>query len=604
MSDFVPLTVLTSNVMQDLKQAALSQRIAVENLDFDLLSYETSFKGSVDEEWQFLQGNDLLTQTTENEIRSNIFLLRQEYQIQIRLAKPHPYLTLDFTIATDKTKSRVIAIINPSSKIPLVKGVQEWIKYAIKQKMLRNSLMIGLYDQNLDREIQRLIVKIQKEGPLKESYRLPIGEFFLPIMPINDKIVLHYKNANVTNSMIEGVNPGDLILEYIFPKPGRHGRACTGEHINVPEPIVKYASYVVIDPETISSEQDEESIRFFAKVSGYVDRKQGMFYISQELQIENASFKKTGSIETGIEKDISLIIKKNVHDEDAVGTGINIDVQKLDVSGTIGRNAKIQACELKIGAQTHRKSEIHVSETANVHLHRGNLKAKDAHINILESGKVEADTIQIQKMMGGEVIGRKVHVHTLYSNARIIALESITIDTIEGDGNNLIINPHAIASYHQQIIDLEAEIKAKATELYADTKQLKIRKAVFVEKNSRIKEIQIRVLTKQKRGEAPMKADLVRLQQYKSEREAIQEASEQLVESEQILESLKEKLEKLYEADIHAVVTHRGVYNGHNRIVFIDPKNRQEYGVSPEGAVTHIRLRKENDEKKFLLESE
>jgi hypothetical protein len=67
MSDFVPLTVLTSNVMQDLKQAALSQRIAVENLDFDLLSYETSFKGSVDEEWQFLQGNDLLTQTTENE---------------------------------------------------------------------------------------------------------------------------------------------------------------------------------------------------------------------------------------------------------------------------------------------------------------------------------------------------------------------------------------------------------------------------------------------------------------------------------------------------------------------------------------------------------
>jgi hypothetical protein len=83
----------------------------------------------------------------------------------------------------------------------------------------------------------------------------------------------------------------------------------------------------------------------------------------------------------------------------------------------------------------------------------------------------------------------------------------------------------------------------------------------------------------------------------------IQEGSERLVESEQILESLKERLEKLYEADLHAVITHHNIYNGHTRIVFIDPKNRQEYGISPEGKATHIRLRKEEEEKKFVLES-
>ena len=603
MSSFTPLTVQTSNILEELKQAALTQRVPVENLDFDLLSYQTFFKGSVEEDWQLLHGDDLLTQTTENEIRSSIFLLRQEYQIRIQTVKSHPYLTLNFTIATDKTKSRVISVIDASSKIPLVKGVHEWIKYAIIKKMLRSSLMIGLYDQNLEREINRFVVKIKKEGPLKESYRLPIGEFFLPIMPINDKIILHYKNANQTNSMIEGVNPGDLILEYIFPKVGRSGRACTGHFISVPEPTVKYASYIVIDPETISSEQDEESIRFYSKVSGYVERKSGMFCISQELRIENASFKKTGSIETGIDKDISLIINQKKDLEDAIGTGINIDVQKLDVSGAVGRNAKIQACELKIDAQTHKKSEIHVSETANVHLHRGNLKAKDAHINILESGKVEADTIHIQKMMGGEIIGRVIHVDTLYSNARIIALESITIQKIEGDGNNLIIDAHAIASYHKQIVDLETEIKAKTAELALETKELKTRKAVFTEKNSRIKEIQARVLAKQKSGETPMKADVIRLQQYKRDRESIQESTERLVESEQVLESLKERLEKLYEADLHAVVTHHSIYNGHTRIVFIDPKNRQEYGISPEGRATHIRLRKEEEDKKFVLES-
>jgi len=588
--------------MQELKKIALGQRVSVDDLDFDLISYETSFKGTVDDEWQLLLGDDLLTQTTEIEVRSPHFLLRQEYQIYIRPLKPHPYLDLHFTIATDKTKSKVIAVIEPTSKIPLKKGVQEWIKEAIIRKQLRHGLMIGLYDQNLDREINRLIGKIQKEGPLTFLYRLPIGEFFLPTFPINDKIILHYKNKSGSNSLIEGVNPGDFILEYILPKPGRDGRACSGNHIAVPEPTVKFASYLLIDPETITTEQDEESIRFYAKISGYVEHKKGMFYISQELQIESASFKKTGSIETGMDKDVLLKINKKVSSEDAIGMGVNIDVQKLDVSGTVGGNAKIQACDVNIGAQTHRKSQINVSQTANVHLHRGNLKAKDAHINILESGKVEADVIHINKMVGGEIIARKIHIDTLYSNARITALESITIQNIEGNGNKIIIDPHAIESYHKKIIDLEAEIKTKNSHLQVQKKKLAMSKAALEDKNSRIKDIHVRVLLKQKNGETPMKADMVRLQQYKLEREAFKEASDDLSVSEASLETLQESLENLYEADLHAVVTHYGIHNGHNRILFIDPRNHREYGISPEGKVTHIRLRKEEDEKKFLLE--
>ena len=603
MSTFIPITVLTTNVMQELKNVAENQRISVDDLDFDLLSYETSFKGTVDEEWQILQGDDLLTQTTEIEVRSSYFLLRQEYQIQIRLLKPHPYLDLHFTIATDKTKTKVIAVIEPTSKIPLKKGVQEWIRMTITRKLLRHGLMIGLYDHALDRELNRLIGKIQKEGPLVFNYRLAIGEFFVPTFAINDKIILHFKEANRTNSLIEGVNPGDLILEYIRPKPGRDGRACTGGHIAVPEPTVKFATYLVTDPETISAEEDEESIRFYAKVSGFVERKQGVFYISQELQIESASFKKTGSIESGMDKDVLLRIHKKISDEDAVGMGISIDVQKVDVSGTVGSNAKIQACDVNIGAQTHRKSQINVSQTANVHLHRGELKAKDAHINILESGKVEADVIHINKMVGGEIIAREIHIDTLYSNARITALESITIQNIEGNGNKIIIDPHAIESYHLKIVALVTEIKQRNTQLQTEIKEFTTRKSVFSDKNNRIKDIQTRVLIKQKNGEVPMKADIIRLQQYKLEREALQERSENLIAFEKGIEALQNTLNELYEADLHAVVTHYGLHNGHNRIIFVDPKTRREYAISPEGKVTHVRLRKNDGEKTFLLET-
>jgi len=598
---FTPVIKTSTNVMEDLTLAAKDRNIPIESVDFDLLSYETLYKGTVDEQWQQLEGNDLLKITTENEIRSLTFLLRQEYEIRIREVQPHPYLNLRFTIATDKYKSKVVVIIDPKSTIPLKKGIQEWIKEAIVRKQLQYGLLIGLYDQNLDREINRLLLKIQKTGPLSESYRFQMGEFFPPIPPMNDSIILHYKKDKEAKSLIDGVQPDDLILEYIFPKNGRDGRGCDGNFISVPEPNRKYEGAIVIDENTIRSTQDEQSIRFYAKASGFVERKNGIFTISQILKIESADFKNTGSIETGFDKDISLEIKQNLSDKDAVGTGVNIDVQKLDIEGTVGRNTNIQACEVTIGAQTHKRSQINVSEVANIHLHRGNLKAKEANIDILEAGKVEADSVHIQKMMGGEVIAREVFIELLYSNARITASESIVIKSIEGEGNKLIIDPHAIERYHESIATLESDIRSKALCIKEQQKELFTRQLSFKDKNSRIKLIQKRIIDAKKSGAVPMKADLVRIQQFKMEAESLKLFSEKLKESELELHARQEELDKLYDADLHAVITHNGLHNGKNRVVFIDPKTHQEYGVTPTGKVTHIRLRKEGDVKKFLL---
>ena len=150
--------------MSDLQNIADARGISADGVDFDLLSYQTFFKGTVDEDWQNLRDCDLLERTTESEIRSNIFLIRHEYNIRFREYKPNPHFELRLTIATDKYKSKAVAIIDPKSTIPLKKGVQEWIKEAILKRELRHGLMIGLFDVNLDQEINRLLLKIQKEG--------------------------------------------------------------------------------------------------------------------------------------------------------------------------------------------------------------------------------------------------------------------------------------------------------------------------------------------------------------------------------------------------------------------------------------------------------
>jgi len=603
MASYTPVTITSENVTADLLNTANQWGISADSLDFDLVRCDTYWKGTVEEEWQHLSEGTLLDQTTEVEIRSPLFLLRQEYTITIRLAEPHPFLNLRLSIATDKTKSKSIAIIDPSSKIPLKKGVQEWIKEAIIRKQLRHGHLIGIYDANLDKEITRLLFKIQKEGSLSDQYRLPIGEFFPPVKPVDDAVIPHFKRLKKENSLIEGVQPGDLILEYIFPKHGRDGRGCSGQHIAVDEPVVKYNGVIAIDENTLYAEEDQHSIRYYSKVSGFVERKKGVFSISQELQIDRANFRQTGSIQSGMEKEVHVKIKHKEHTRDAVGTGVNIDVQRLDVNGIVGDNVKIQAQEVNIGAQTHRNAQISVTEIATIHLHRGDLKAKEANIDVLETGKVEADIVRVKKMVGGEIIAREVYIDLLYSNGRITALESIEIQKIEGEGNRLVIDPHSIDAYHEKIENLQIEIQELTSRLQQQSKEFTARLVAFKEKQSRIKQFQQRVLEAQKKGTEPMKADVIRLQQYKNDIAGFKEEEEQMKQDDLHLHSLQAELDKLFAADLHATITHHGVYNGSNRVIFIDPKNQEEYAVTPKGKFTLIRLILEGEDKRLLLES-
>ncbi|MDP1784946.1 MAG: FapA family protein [Sulfuricurvum sp.] len=604
MAEFTPVSKASSNIKEDLRLAASDRKLTANDVDFDLLSYETYYKRIEDTEWHPMNGDNVLEQITEEEMLSSEFLLQQQYQICIRPFVPHQYLDLRFSVAMSKATGKVTAVIDPTSVIPLKKGVQEWIKEVINRKKLRLGFMIGTADKELDKEIIRLLATIQKKGPLTDPYHLPIAKYFPPVDVINDAVILHYKKLNENNSYIQGVQPGDLLIEYVFPKPGRNGRGLDGAPIIIPEPTAQYAGVIQIDETTIVSEKDANSIRYYALVSGFVKCEKGIFLVAQELHLESVSMKTTGSIEAGTDKEISLTVEQQIFSEDAVGIGVHIDVQKVDISGTVGENTRIQAEELNIGAQTHRKSTIDVSQVANIHLHRGDLKAKEANIDVLEGGRIEADIVRVNKMLGGEIIARKVYVDVLYSHASIIALESIEINHIEGEGNALIIDPYSVRVYHEKISELVAKIQDKESLLKEHKETLSASQLLFKEKNTRIKQFQQRIVNAKKSGYEPMKADLIRIQHYKSEAHALHLSASKLREEEEYLDTLHAMVNQFYEADLHAVVTHHGTYNGNNRVAFIDPKTRQEYGIFPEGKIPHIRLDQSGEEKVLLLNAQ
>lgn len=597
------LKITTFTVPDELKKIAQQWNLPIDTIDFDLLSCQTQYRGAIDEDWHILDGNNLGEITTEVEIRSPLLLIRQEYQLLVRPFVPHPHFDLRFTMASDKYKSKLVAIIDPSSNLPLKKGLQEYLKETIDRKKLRSGCMIGITDGSLEKEINAMLLKIQKEGPLREPYRLPIAHFFPPVAPINDNVILHYKKIQRKNNLLDGVEVDDLIFEYILPQNGADGRSCTGEHIHVGEPLIRYQHAISIDPQTIRAEEDHHSIRFYATKSGFVERKNGLFTVSQDLHLKSASFKSTGSLEAGSEKEITIKIGAGEEGDDAVGSGVNIDVQTLDVKGTIGSNTNIQACEVTIGAQTHKKSFIDVQENATIHLHRGSLKAKNATINILEAGTVEAQTVYVKSMSGGEIIAERVIIDVLYSNAKITALESIEIKNIVGDGNDLIINPRAISSYLEHITALENELVHKQLESRERGKKYLQKELLLKEDRARIQRTIENINTATRQNREPLKSDKGRLTQYKSAVASLKNEAIMIKAHEEALHAFERKLDGLYEADLEAVVTHHKPYDGNTRVQFIDPKTRRTYSISPKGNITHIRLHKEGDEKKFFFES-
>lgn len=597
------INITTFDVPDELKKIAQQEHLALESIDFTLLSYQTQYKGIVDDEWNALEGDNLQEVTTEVEIRSKMFLLRQEYHIKVYPLTPHPYFELRFSMAFNKYRTKIVAVIDPASKLPLKKGIQEYLKETIYRKKLRNGYMVGITDETLDHEIKALLLKIQKEGPLTVPYRLPIATFFSPVPPINDNLILHYKKIQRENNLVDGVNVDDLILEYIFAVEGLDGRSCTGEHIHVGEPLIRYQHALGVDPQTIRAEEDHHSIRFYATKSGYVERKSGLFTVSQNLHLKSASFKETGSLEAGSDKEINITIGHGEDGDDAIGSGVNIDVQTLDVKGTVGSNTKIQACEVTIGAQTHKKSLIEVEENATIQLHRGNLKAKNATIQILEAGTVEAQTVYVKNMSGGEIIAHRVIIDVLYSNAKITALESIEIGSIEGNGNELIINPRAIPSYFDQISVLESDLARQQFELKQKGKEYIDKEITLQEQHIRIKRTVENINKAVKENRTPLKADQVRVMQYKNAVASLKNEETVIKAQEEAIHVLERQLDKLYDADLHAVVTYPKAYDGHTRVQFVDPKTGHVHAVSPKGKTTHIRLHKEGDEKRFFFES-
>lgn len=593
---FTPVVRTSNSIAKSLLEFSKDRKIDVKLLDFELISYQTLMKRDKDTEYLIIENTQEISQ---DDLLDNSTYLIQEYSIKImplQKSRLHPKIKL--SIVTNKTKTKAILKILKGSVFTKSKTAFKDLKQQIYEKKLRSGLFVGIFEPNLDSQLKKLltIVPYDKELPKDLQFTVALG-----IMPVatTDALLekIYEQKEKSSSSIIDGVDKNELILRYKKPKEGKDGRACNGRYVQVSPPRTINLQ-PLSDEETILEKEQKDYIEYFAKDTGYVLLENGRVSISNKLELNGANFKKSANIDSGEgDKDISVhIAHKKTHSEDAVGSGVNIDVKELSIDGSVGSNVNISTEELNIDAQTHRNSKMEVANNANIKLHRGDLVANDAQIDILETGKVTAHkSIHIKKMLGGEAIAPVVKVDELLSNSTIIASELIEITSINGKDNKLIINPNAIESYHKELQELQEKVKEFTKNYTLNKEALNTKTIAHKDKVTRMKTFQKRILAAQQAGKTPMKQDVIRIREFKKDSIKLKEEEENVIQQEKELHALNAELQKKYELEYHAKIIAHTSYDGHTKVIFIDLKTKEEIMHIPEGKVETITLVKNSE---------
>ncbi|MDP3265500.1 MAG: FapA family protein [Sulfuricurvum sp.] len=453
----IPFIVRASNIAKELMQAAVNHNVSVHSLDFRLLEVQTlslmiGETQADSDEWAELSQSDI------NEITNELYLnpkfeLRQMYEVEIfSIAEVGKLDHIELSIAGNATLCKIYLTIKPGSELIYNATFEEVFFELIMKKKLRANLMIGIFDSMMHSNLSEFIAKIKVNGSyrVEGQERFVVGQGLEPTATVDDQLIVHYdKKQNgldeaqridyTKRGYLVSVVANDLLIEYIKPQKGTSGRNCRGEYITQKEPLVQYEPTFTIG-ENILRDENDVRIEFRAKTGGYVTFEGGMYDIKTEMDVTEISFRSTGSIDTQMDANVSINVKEKDPLKDAIGTGMEVTVNAINIDGNIGPDAKVTAHKAVVEGQVHNSATI-TADDLTINVHKGKAYGKVIHIKRLEHGSVDADRVSIEQATGGIVHAKEIDVELLGSHTKLTASKRIEIQKLQGGENILTIDP-------------------------------------------------------------------------------------------------------------------------------------------------------------------
>ncbi len=482
-----PTVVRTQNVAKEIQKIATAHKIDVNLVDFNLIeifTYMRIIDKEQDGEWEGIDKHDLY-ELDETETLLNPYVeIKQTYEIEIfsGRAADNYFSDFKFAIGANASKCKVYMSIAAGSRIEEADNLNENLTDIINKRKIRAGILINIFDEMLLDVVSKLSAQIKVDGSaaFEKKETLLIAEAFEPTPTRDDALILHYENAKTidekekidyaSRGFIQSVKENELLIEYIKPMQGTPGRNCRGEYLVPREPVVAHEVAFAID-ETIRQEEDSLSVKYIAKENGYIAFNDNIYSIKNKMDINEISFKKTGSILSGVDSDVNLSVNEKDVNKDAIGSGMQVEVSEIVIDGNVGSNSSVKALKASVGGQTHKTSFIE-ADKLDINIHKGKAKGKEVHITRLEHGEVEADSVTIMQALGGSIRAKDVYVEVCASHVKVTAAQRIEINKLQGSENIFIIDPllqedkqEGLNKNQENIQELESIVKSIRSEM-------------------------------------------------------------------------------------------------------------------------------------------
>ncbi|MEO1954243.1 MAG: flagellar assembly protein A [Campylobacterales bacterium] len=583
-----PTVVRTKSISTELMKIAKSYDVRSDTLDFNILEVQTltrfNVKGEGEGEWEERDPESLAQLDKESELLNPDFQIEQMYEIEIfSKDKKDKYKDLSIAIGAKASKCKIYLSIKAGSKITYTPSFEKEFLLMINKAKAKAGILIDIFDDMVKRSVSKITARVRVEETVEFSKNelILICESLEPTPTIDDKLILHYDKKEEVNEFqkvdyskrgfIQGVENGELLIEYIKPKNGKPGRNCKGEYLAPKEPDVKNKPKFSVS-DSIEVIDDEESTQYIAKENGYIAFENNTYHIKTDIDIGEISFKTTGSIDSGVDSEVNIVVKETDAIKDAIGTGMVVEVGEIVIEGNVGSSSKVTALKASVGGQTHKTSKVEADEV-DINIHKGEARGKNIKITRVEQGYVHGSNVDVKQAIGGVIEGDKVVIELCASYVKVTATKLIEIQKLHGGENFFTIDPLVNDNAKNAL----TENKEKIKELRLKHRELKkeLQKYEILVKNNKnaYKDITKRLVNYKKNGVKMPASFVKKYKHFKSIEEHLEVVREEEKMKANEIELYDKKTAFLQDGIFDARIINRDKWHGHNEIRFqlLDP---------------------------------
>ncbi|HEY9204129.1 MAG TPA: hypothetical protein VIM82_07340, partial [Sulfurimonas sp.] len=281
---------------------------------------------------------------------------------------------------------------------------------------------------------------------------------------------------------------------------------------------------------------------------------------------------------TGLDSDVSISVKENDSQKDAIGNGMEVEVSEIDIKGNVGPNAKVRANRATIEGQTHKSSHIKANDLT-INVHKGTAVGDNIKITRLEHGTVEGKKVEIVQAVGGNIRAKDIDIGICASYVKATASRYIEIKKLQGSENVFTIDPLLQKDKKEGFGENQDEINQLRTSVEEIKKEVEKYKKLVKDNTASFNDVKKRLMHYKQNGIKMPAAFLTKYKQFHKAQEHLENiTNEYKVKNDKLL-LLTTKTASFQDNITDARIINRDRWVGHNELIFklIEPPIELSY---------------------------